>query len=136
MNFSTVRVDFQYGDLVAWLELLRQLPPDRRAVVHKPPTERYGIAYQKLHYVVRNALFLGTQPDAERPGSFLLAVWASPSDGRGFGYYCCFRLYFEEGDITFAAMYCFYDGTRKSPGFKTFDAALSYAQSNGFRGSP
>jgi hypothetical protein len=60
-----------------------------------------------------------------------IAVWA-PSDSRGTGYYCCFRLFVEDGVTTGAVLYAFYDGTESSPGFPTPQEARAFAQANGF----
>ena len=45
-------------------------------------------------------------------------MWAPPGHGRGPGYYCCFRIYHPQGETLFALLFCFYDGTEGSPGFK------------------
>ena len=70
-----------------WLEELRRLPAERRAVQHEPDR-------QKLRYIVREARLLGVQSDPERPDSaWLIATWAPPERGIGPGYYACFRAF-------------------------------------------
>jgi hypothetical protein len=122
---------------VDWLEELRQLPAERRAVQHEPETPRYAKARQKLRYIVREARLLGVQEDPERPGAaWLLAVWAPPDRGIGYGYYACFRAYLDQGRILLAVLYCLYDGTESSPGFKSFDPAKAFAKTQGFHEVP
>ena len=116
-----------------WLEELRRLAPDQRAVWHQPETPRYAKARQKLAYLIRAAQLLGCQPDPERSESTLVAVWAPPERGSGTGYYGCFRVFTEEKRPVFAVLYCFYDGTERSPGFKSLGAAVAYAEAQGFR---
>ena len=117
-----------------WLEELRGLPDDRRAVQHEPETPRYAKARQKLRYIVREARLLGSQQDPERLGSaWLVATWAPPDRGVGPGYYACFRFYVDEGSVLFAVLYCLYDGTERAPAFKSIDAARAYAESQGFQ---
>lgn len=115
-----------------WLEELLGLPPDARYVKHNPASPRYFRGAQKLGYVLRNGSFLGSQPDAERSDAVCVALWAPPGHGRGKGYYCCFRVYVVDGKVQYAVMYCFYDGTDESPGFKTESSARAYARSEGF----
>jgi len=62
-----------------------------------------------------------------------VALWASPPTGRGYGFYSCFRLLREAGVVTAAVLFCFYDGTERSPGFRTESAAQSFARSQGFQ---
>lgn len=115
-----------------WIEELRRLPPERRAVWHQPETPRYTKARQKLSYLVRQSVLLGEQPDPERASAHLLALWAPPESGSGAGYYSCFRVFLEEGVLTFAVLYCLYDGSERSPGFRSLDAARGYAEAHGF----
>lgn len=113
-----------------WLEQLRSLPPERCFVEHEPPTPRYGRAQQKLRYIIRNAVFLGV---LQRPESVEIAVWCKPGHGKGAGYYACFRLDLDESRVlAFAALFCFYDGTDQSPGFKKLQTARMYASQRGF----
>jgi hypothetical protein len=72
-------------------------------------------------------MFLGVQHDPERIGAVLLATWSPPGHGRGSGYYACFRIFFQDGTATFAALYCFYDGTERSVSLRSASAALAYA---------
>jgi len=119
---------------VDWLEEVRRLPAERRAVQHEPETPRYAKARQKLRFIVREARLLGTQEDPERPAAaWLLAVWAPSERGIGHGYYACFRVYVDQARVLLAVLYCLYDGTESSPGFKSFEAAKAFAETQGFR---
>lgn len=116
-----------------WLEELRRLPPERRAVQHEPETPRYAKARQKLRYIVRETQLLGVVADPERPGTaWLLATWAPPDRGVGPGYYACFSVFVDDERVLFAVLYCLYDATEHSPGFKSIDAAKAFAESQGF----
>lgn len=116
------------------LEEIQGLPRTRRAVQHEPETPRYARARAKLEYVVREAVYLGTRGAEREPEAVEIAVWARPGHGQGFGYYCCFRLFLDKGTVRWAVLFCFYDGTEGSPGFKSVDAARAYARSHGFNG--
>ena len=120
-----------------WLEEIRRLPAERRAVQHEPETPRYAKARQKLRYIVREASFLGAQEDPERPATaWLVAAWARPERGVGYGYYVCFRVYVEQSRVLLAVLYCLYDGTENSPGFRSVEAAKAFAETQGFREVP
>lgn len=115
------------------LASLRRLPADRRVVLHQPETPRYARARQKLRLLIREGEFLGARKDPERADAWLLALWAPPFSGRGDGYYACIRLFMAEDTPTLAVLYCFYDGTEQSPGFRSVEAARAYAESRGFK---
>ena len=115
-----------------WLERVRRLSTDQVFVQHNPPTPRYGRAQSKLAYLIREGNLLGTKPVLGEPDRIEIAIWAKPAAGRGHGYYACFRLFLERGDLLAALLFCFYDGTEQSPGFKSFDAAAHFASSHGF----
>jgi len=115
-----------------WLEELLRLPATRRAVWHQPETPRYARARQKLSYVLHESTLVGVQRDPEREDAVLLALWAPPGHGAGYGYYSCFRLFLEGQKPIFAVMYCFYDGTEGAPGFKSIQAARAHAEAHGF----
>lgn len=117
---------------MGWLEDVRNLPPERRAVLHRPETPRYSRARSKLPYLLRASNFLGEQPDPEREFVLLIALWAPPESGRGHGFYSCLRLFFEGETVGVAVLYTFYDGTERSPGFRSLEAATAYAEANGF----
>ena len=112
-----------------WWDAVRQLPPTHRFVSHEPETPRYARARQKLRYLIREGVYLGTRADGE---NLELAIWAPPDSGRGPGFYGCFRLFVDEGVTTGATLFCFYDGTESSPGFPSVSEAQAYAQDNGF----
>jgi hypothetical protein len=117
---------------VDWLERIRKLSADQVFVERNPPTPRYGRAQSKLAYLIREARLLGTRAVPRHPDRLEVAVWARPASGRGHGYYACFRLFFEEEAIIAALLFAFYDGTERSPGFKSFDAAAQFAAGHGF----
>lgn len=116
------------------LLLLRALPPAKRIVVHRPETPRYARARAQLRYLVVRALALGVRPGEEGTARAVeLACWAPPPSGRGAGFYGCFRLLREDGDAVLAALFCFYDGMDRSPGFRTESAARAFAHTHGFQ---
>ena len=117
---------------VDWLERVRRLSAEQVFVQHNPPTPRYGRAQAKLPYLIREGRLLGSK-SVDTPDRIEIALWARPASGRGHGYYGCFRLFLEDGDVLAALLFCFYDGTENSPGFKTVDAAAQSAAGNGFR---
>lgn len=41
-----------------WLDVVRQLSPQQRAVEHQPETPRYSRARTKLRYVIEQATYL------------------------------------------------------------------------------
>ena len=118
---------------MSWLEVLRALPEEAVFVAHNPPTPRYGRAQAKLRYVLRTASVLGGRRSDLVEHAIETAAWSPPPTGRGNGYYVCFRLFFDQFErVEQAVLYCFYDGTDGSPGFKTLHEAGEYARLNGF----
>jgi hypothetical protein len=117
-----------------WKHVLRDLPLDACIVEHQPFTTRYQRANSKLEYLLEHAEVLGAR-DSERPISSCaeIAVWAPEPTKRRPGYYACFRIYLEDSHPVFAVLYCFYDGRDQSPGFRSVEAATSFAVAQGFR---
>jgi len=115
-----------------WLERVRDLPSARVFVVHNPPTPRYGRAQVKLEYVVRTASPLGSRDVPGHSQRLEIAVWSPSPTGKGHGYYACFRLFLKDAELVSALLFCFYDGTEQSPGFRTREAAQAYAKSQDF----
>lgn len=115
-----------------WLEALQALSSRQRAVEHQPETPRYARARTKLRYLVERAIYLGERPNPLHQNCVEIAVWVPPGHGRGPGYYGCFRMYLEDNMPVFAVLFCFYDGTEGSPGFRSLDAAGVFAVENGF----
>lgn len=111
-----------------WLKRLREVPDGQRVVQHRPETDRYARARLLLRYVVRAAAFLGSRMGDSGDE---IAVWCAPASGRGHGYYACFR-FIEHERTTWAVLFCFYDGTESSPGFRSVGAAASHAAQYGF----
>ncbi|MEZ4227507.1 MAG: hypothetical protein R3B13_41595, partial [Polyangiaceae bacterium] len=63
-----------------------------------------------------------------------VAAWAPPPTGRGSGYYWCVRLHLDEHErVELAVLYCFYDGTERSPGFRSLNDASAYSADHGFQ---
>jgi len=115
-----------------WLASLQVLTPEQIYVHHVPVTPRYGRAAQKLRYLLRASSALGQRASAHRDAEAVeIATWAPPQ-GRGHGYYACFRIFIEKGEPSVAVLFSFYDGTDKSPGFKSMAAAQAYAATQGF----
>jgi hypothetical protein len=119
-----------HGD---WWEAVKELPDTNRFVAHEPETPRYARARQKLRYLLRKAVYLGISHTSRGDdGRIEIAVWAAPDQGRGPGYYGCFRLFVESGVVTGAVLFCFYDGTEKSPRLSSLQDAQAFARANGF----
>jgi len=117
---------------MSWLDKIRALPAHCRFVQHEPETARYARARQKLSYLIDASQLVGTRPGA-RESALEVAAWAPPPDGRGPGYYSCFRVFRGgDGQVTAAVLFCFWDGTEASRGFRSFEAARSFATSDGF----
>ena len=116
-----------------WLGVLKELPLDLVSVAHQPMTPRYSRALDKRIYLLREGVLLG-----ERSASFKQAVEIAlfaenPNGNKKPGYYACVRIFLDEKrTVLSAVIFCFYDGTEKSPGFKNVDAALKYALEGGF----
>lgn len=115
-----------------WLKEIRNLLPHQLAVEHQPETPRYSRARSKLRYIVNRGMYLGKRDKKER--TLEIAVWTPSEQGKGMGYYSCLRVYFKEDDLLCAVLFSFYDGTEKSPGFRSFASALSFAKSENFYG--
>ena len=116
----------------SWWEAVRELPESDRFVAHEPETPRYGLARQKLKYLIRKGEYLGATDASADEGRIEIAIWAPSIHGRGPGYYACFRLFIEDGGATCAVLFCFYDGTESSPAFSTLQEAQLFAQMDGF----
>jgi len=122
---------------ISWWETVKDLPPTHRFVVHEPETPRYARARQKLRYLVSTGEFLGwIRAPGDDEQSIEVAVWARPEQGRGPGYYGCFRLFIEDSVTTGAVLFCFYDGTESSPGLSTLEDAQAFADAHGFVREP
>ena len=115
-----------------WWEAVKTLPDTHRFVAHEPETPRYARARQKLRYLMRKGEYLGSSSAPPDEGRIEIAVWAPPDQGRGPGYYGCFRLFIEDGVTTGAVLFCFYDGTESSPSLSTLQDARAFARANGF----
>ena len=98
-------------------------------VEHEPKTARYERANQKLRYLLRRGVLLGNRISAENKTE--LAVWAPSNSGGRSGYYACFRVFHREGDVLYAILFCFYDGTGGSVSLPTEGAAKEFAISQG-----
>ena len=116
---------------ITWWDAVQQLPATHRFVAHEPETPRYARARQKLRYALRRGKYLGCNEDRLPNGRVEIAVWAPP-DGRNVGYYCCFRLFVDDGIATGAVLFCFYDGTEASPAIVSVEQARVFARDNGF----
>ncbi len=114
-----------------WWAAVGQLSASQRFVAHEPETPRYARARQKLRLVLRTGEYLGCLNPSDADHLMEIAVW-SPPERRGAGYYCCFRLFLDDGMVTSAVMFAFYDGTESSPGLSTIEEARAFAQANGF----
>lgn len=115
------------------LATILSLPKSRRIVQHEPETPRYWRARRKLVYILKKSVILGDKSSTGSSSGLEVATWAPAGSGHGFGFYCCFRVYFEGENPTMAILYCFYDGSEGSPGFGTLESAQAYAFSRDFK---
>lgn len=120
------------GETHSWWDAVNQLSAAHRFVDHQPETPRYIRARQKLSYLIREGVYLGCAHRVPSDDRVEIAVWAPPADGKGPGYYCCFRLYLEDDVVTYASLFCFYDGTESSPSLSNLHEADAYARANQF----
>lgn len=115
-----------------WMGELRALPLRQIRIEHNPPSERYGRAFDKRLHILQSGHHIGTRSDMADGNPVEIAVWASPQSGKGCGFYACFRVWCLNDAIQLALLFCFYDGTEKSPCFKTFHSAREFALQNEF----
>jgi hypothetical protein len=116
-----------------WLAALRELPLDLVSVAHQPMTPRYSRALDKRIYLLREAVLLGER-SANYKQAIEIALFAeNPNGNKKPGYYACMRIFLDEKRAVLSAVvFCFYDVSEKSPGFKNVDTALKYALEGGF----
>lgn len=116
-----------------WMADLRALPGDRIDVCHEPMTERYFRAISKRMVLARWGVFLGVRPTTAA-SVWEIAVWLeNQTSPRKAGAYACFRVFYsEEMRPLSAILFCFYDGTEKSPAFRSEEAARIYAREGEF----
>src|SRR5687768_11892821 len=103
---------------VSWSARIQTLPLDAVAVHHVPDTPRYGRARSYLDYRLVRGHLLGVRA-GEVSDTLEIAGWAPPGHGHGAGYYFCIRLYLQGGRLIGAILFCFWDGTEASRGFRT-----------------
>lgn len=115
-----------------WLAALQALPPHCVGVQHVPETPRYVRARVKLDFLLQRGILLGIRR-GEVALSMEVAGWAPPGHGRGPGYYFCFRVFMRDDQPERAVLFCFWDGTEGSRGFRSRSAALLFARGNGFQ---
>ncbi len=116
----------------SWWDAVTQLSAAHRFIEHQPETPRYARARQKLPYLIREGVYLGCSHRVPPDDRVEIAIWAPPADGKGPGYYCCFRLYLEDDMVMYASLFCFYDGTESSPSLSNLHEAEAYARANQF----
>lgn len=116
-----------------WLAALNELPLDLVSVAHQPMTPRYSRALDKRIYLIREGVLLGER-SASYNNAVEIALFAeNPNGSKKPGFYACIRLFLDEKKTVLSAViFCFYDGTEKSPGYKCVDSALKYALEGGF----
>lgn len=117
-----------------WILALRAVPPEWCIVSHQPETPRYARARQKLRHLVHGSELVGHQVDLERVRTHQIAVWAAPHSRRDPGYHDCFRITLDQhGAPDRAVLFCFYDGSDRSPSFRSAEAARAFALNQGFK---
>ena len=119
-------------EMHSWWDAVTQLSAAHRFIEHQPETPRYARARQKLPYLIREGVYLGCSHRVPPDDRVEIAIWAPPADGKGPGYYCCFRLYLEDDMVMYASLFCFYDGTESSPSLSNLHEAEAYARANQF----
>jgi hypothetical protein len=117
-----------------YLTGLLALPLDAVGVSHEPMSLRYGRAFDKRIYVLREAVLLGVREQIIQQTPEIAIFAAHPNSNKAPGYYVCLRLFLDKDhNVLSAVIFCFYDGTEKSPGFKSLETARTYAYGEGFR---
>jgi len=116
-----------------WLGSLRKLPLDLVSVAHQPITPRYSRALDKRIYLLREGVLLGERSTGYKQAVEVAIFAENPNGNKKPGYYACLRIFLDEKKaVSSAVVFCFYDGTERSPGFKSVDSALKYALEGGF----
>ena len=116
-----------------WLGALRELPLDLVSVAHQPMTPRYSRALNKRIYLLREGIQLGERSADYKQAIEIALFEENPNGNKNSGFYACVRIFLDEKrSVLSAVIFCFYDGTEKSPGFKSVEAALKYALEGGF----
>jgi hypothetical protein len=118
-----------------YLSDLRSLPIWKVSVVHDPMTQRYFYAAEKLERIVDDVVLVGVR-SVNPPHIFEIATFLeNDRNTKKPGWYVCFRLFYSEnGTILSATLFCFYDGTEKSPSIFSVDAAKAYAKGGDYHG--
>ncbi len=110
-----------------WLEDLRGLSTEKVIVRHHPSTDRYLFsAAAGLPRVLSEGEAIGWRElNGESKECVELVIWTPPLNRGDCGLYVCGRLYFDAKSSPISAtIFCFYDGTEKSPCYKTKDEAI------------
>jgi hypothetical protein len=116
-----------------WLDALQKLPLDLVSVAHQPMTPRYSRAIDKRIYLLREGVLLGERSASYKQAVEVALFAENPNGNKKPGYYAGVRIFLDEKKTVLSAViFCFYDGTEKSPGFKNVDAAFKYALEGGF----
>ena len=110
-----------------WLKDIRNLSPEQIIVRHLPPTDRYMFsAAAALQRVLTSGEVLGWRELSGEPKKCIeVVVWTSSLNRGECGLYVCCRLHYgDKQSATSATIFCFYDGTEKSPCFKGKSEAI------------
>ena len=119
-----------------YLSDLRSLPLRQVAVRHEPMTKRYQYAAEKMERILDNSAYVGMHA-VSLPHVIEVALFLeNERNTKKPGWYSCFRLFYSTDErILSATLFCFYDGTEKSPAIYSLDAARAYAKDGGYHGS-
>lgn len=115
-----------------WLKELQRLPAEKIMIRHNPPTDRYVYnAAVALPRILRDGEIIGWRKIPAIDGQKIeLVIWAAPLNPGQCGFYVGCRLrYGEDGPALGASIFCFYDGSDKSPCHKTKHEAVQSMRS-------
>ena len=118
-------------------EIERLYLDDKFVVEHVPNSKRYNRAESLLSYIVKHSTVLATKKSDERnrENAVEVALWSRNPRGQGCGLYVVVRLFFEKETSSrpyWGELFCFYDGSDKSPCLRSCENARAYARNNGY----
>ena len=125
------------GNLLSEVRSLMERDRDRVFVHHEPWTARYIRAERDLKRVVFQGRLIGSKRVQSGEPGFEIVVWNDQDFEERYGLYSVFRIYAQDnGKISSAILYCFYDGKDKSSEkFRTEASAREFMKGFGYEGT-
>lgn len=120
-------------------ELRRLMEKDKSQVFvhHEPWTARYIRAERDLKRIIFQGRLIGFKSAQKGGPGFELVVWNDKDFEERYGLYSVFRIYLQDnGKMSSAILFCFYDGKDKSSEkFRTETLAREFLKSLGYEGT-